>query len=201
MTQKQVFLHGLDFGAFAGNVLGAYPEDLVTTPYPVGPLLVHRYDIDRELPPFSCFVRFQDVDLYSIIFLAILLHVDLQLSFGGFAVGIAVCRFFCAASHSGGGNNRNLYAGGNGRSALLVTFGTSIASDARHSIFAGTLPCGLITGFPSCTHGMAITCFACFPVGNWFGHVPIVTFLTVMAVTTCCVVPAIQADTSTLAAR
>lgn len=65
MTQQQVFLHGLDFGAFAGNVLGAYPEDLVTTPYPVGPLLVHRYDIDRELPPFSCFVRFQDVDLYS----------------------------------------------------------------------------------------------------------------------------------------
>lgn len=50
------------------------------------------------------------------------------------------------------------YAGGNGRSALLVTFGTSIASDARHAIFAGTLPCGLITGFPSCTHGMAITC-------------------------------------------
>lgn len=50
------------------------------------------------------------------------------------------------------------YAGGNGRSALLVAFGTSITSDARHTIFAGTLPCGLITGFSSCTHGMAITC-------------------------------------------
>lgn len=50
------------------------------------------------------------------------------------------------------------YAGGNGRSALLVAFGTSVTSDARHTIFAGTLPCSLITGFSSCTHGMAITC-------------------------------------------
>lgn len=65
MSQQQVFLHRFDFGALAGNILGTYPEDLVTTPYPVCPLLVHRDDIDCELPPFSCLVCFQDVDLDS----------------------------------------------------------------------------------------------------------------------------------------
>lgn len=65
MAQQQIFLHGFDFWTLAGNVLGAYPEDLVTTPYSVCPLLVHRDDVDCEFPPFSSLVCFQDVDLDS----------------------------------------------------------------------------------------------------------------------------------------
>lgn len=50
------------------------------------------------------------------------------------------------------------YAGGNGRAALLVAFSTAVARDTSHAVFTGTLSCGLVTGFASSTHGMAITC-------------------------------------------
>lgn len=50
------------------------------------------------------------------------------------------------------------YAGGNGRAALLVPFSTAVARDTSDAIFTGTLSCGLVTGFASSTHGMAITC-------------------------------------------
>lgn len=50
------------------------------------------------------------------------------------------------------------YAGGNGRAALLVAFSAAVARDTSHAVFTGTLSCGLVTGFASGTHGMAITC-------------------------------------------
>lgn len=50
------------------------------------------------------------------------------------------------------------YAGCNGRAALLVAFSTAVARDTSHAVFTGTLSCGLVTGFASSTHGMAITC-------------------------------------------
>lgn len=50
------------------------------------------------------------------------------------------------------------YARGNGRAALLVAFCTAVARDTSHAVFTGTLSCGLVTGFASSTHGMAITC-------------------------------------------
>ncbi len=49
------------------------------------------------------------------------------------------------------------YAGGNGRSALLVAFSTTVACDTRHTVFTGALACGLVTGFARGTHRMAIT--------------------------------------------
>lgn len=50
------------------------------------------------------------------------------------------------------------YAGGNGRAALLVAFSAAVARDTSHAVFTGTLTRGLVTGFASSTHGMAITC-------------------------------------------
>lgn len=55
-----------------------------------------------------------------------------------------------------GKSNPPTYAGGNGRPALLVAFGASIAGDAGDTVFTGTLACGLVTGLAGGTHGMAI---------------------------------------------
>lgn len=65
VAQQQVLLHGLDFGALAGYVLGVDPQGLVSAPYPVAALFVDGDDVDRELPPVGIFFRFQDVDLDS----------------------------------------------------------------------------------------------------------------------------------------
>jgi hypothetical protein len=48
-------------------------------------------------------------------------------------------------------------ARGDGRAALLVAFGTAVAGDAGHAVLAGTLASGLVAGFASSTHGVAIT--------------------------------------------
>ena len=50
------------------------------------------------------------------------------------------------------------YAGGNGRAALLVAFSAAVARDTGHAVFTRTLARGVVTGFASGAHGMAITC-------------------------------------------
>lgn len=48
------------------------------------------------------------------------------------------------------------YAGGDGGAALLVAFGAAVAGDAGHAVLAGTLAGGLVAGFASSAHGVAI---------------------------------------------
>ena len=48
------------------------------------------------------------------------------------------------------------YAGGDGGAALLVALGTAVAGDAGHTILAGTLARGLVAGFASGAHRVAI---------------------------------------------
>lgn len=57
-AQEKVLPPGLDLGAFAGHVLGAYPQQLVAAADAVLALFVDRYDVDGELPPFACLVSF-----------------------------------------------------------------------------------------------------------------------------------------------
>lgn len=65
VAQQQILLHGLDFGALAGYVLGVDPQGLVSAPDPVAALFVDGDDVHRELPPVRVFFRLQDVDLDS----------------------------------------------------------------------------------------------------------------------------------------
>lgn len=55
-----------------------------------------------------------------------------------------------------GGEDTRTDAGSDGRAALLVAFGTAVAGDACHAVFAGTLASGLIAGLASSTHRVAI---------------------------------------------
>lgn len=48
------------------------------------------------------------------------------------------------------------YAGGDGGAALLVALGTAVAGDAGHTILAGALARGLVAGFASGAHRVAI---------------------------------------------
>lgn len=57
----------------------------------------------------------------------------------------------------GKGRLAHTYAGGDGRAALLVAFGAAVARNACHAVLAGTLAGGLVAGFASGSHGMAIT--------------------------------------------
>lgn len=164
IPQQQVLLPGLDLGAFTGHVFGPDPQKLVPAADAALALLVDGDDVDGEFPPLADFVRLQDVHLHSVIFLAVLFHVDFQLAFRCLAVRVTVGWLLCAAGRGRRRRNRNLYAGRNGRAALLVAFSTAVARDTSHAVFTGTLSCGLVTGFASCTHGMAIACFAGLPV-------------------------------------
>lgn len=64
-AQEQVLPPWLDFGTFAGHILGTNPQQLVSTANAVLPLFVHWNDVDSELPPLSCFVPFQNMHLDS----------------------------------------------------------------------------------------------------------------------------------------
>lgn len=201
VPQQKVFLAGLDLRTLAGHILCPDPEELVSSANSAFTLFVNRDDVDGELPPLSCFICFQDVDLNGIIFLAVLLHIDLQLAFGCLAVGFTVWWLFCAACSGGWRSDGNFYAGGNGWSALLVAVSTTVACDTRHTVFTGALACGLVTGFARGPHRMAITGFAGLSVGDGLGHVSIVALFAVVAVATSCIVAAVQTDSSTFPSR
>lgn len=57
---------------------------------------------------------------------------------------------------SGNRGPARTYAGGDGRAALLVAFGAAVAGDAGHTVLAGTLAGGLVAGFASSAHRVAI---------------------------------------------
>lgn len=61
-----------------------------------------------------------------------------------------------APIRTGGGAART-DAGSDGRTALLVAFGTAVAGDASHAVLAGALACGLVAGLAGSTHRVAIT--------------------------------------------
>lgn len=48
-------------------------------------------------------------------------------------------------------------AGGHGRAALLVPFGAAVACDARDTVLAGALACGLVACLACCAHRVAVT--------------------------------------------
>lgn len=48
-------------------------------------------------------------------------------------------------------------AGGHGRAALLVPFGAAVAGDARDTVLAGALACGLVACLACCAHRVAVT--------------------------------------------
>lgn len=64
-TQEQVLPSGLNLGTFAGHVLGAHPQQLVSTTDAVLTLFVDRNDVDRELPPLARLVTLKNVHLNS----------------------------------------------------------------------------------------------------------------------------------------
>lgn len=57
-SQEQVLPPWLDFGTFAGHILGTNPQQLVSTTDAVFTLFVHWNNVDCELPPLTSFVPF-----------------------------------------------------------------------------------------------------------------------------------------------
>lgn len=86
--------------------------------------------------------------------------LDTNLSEKSDLIPVCVCVRVCVLVQSDKYHRAvpHTYAGGNGWAALLVAFSAAVARDTGHAVFTGTLSCGLVTGFASGTHGMAITC-------------------------------------------
>lgn len=57
-AHEQVLPPGFNFVALAGHVFSADPQGLVSSANAVSPLLIDRYDVDSEFPPFARLVSF-----------------------------------------------------------------------------------------------------------------------------------------------
>lgn len=79
---------------------------------------------------------------------------------------------------------------------LLVSFGATVASGARHSVLAGALAAGLVTGLPTSSNWMAVAWFAGLFMRDRFGGVPVVSLAAVVTVPASGVVSALETDTT-----
>ncbi len=64
-AHQQVLPSRFNFGAFTGHVFSTDPQELVSSANAMSALLIDRYDVDREFPPFSRLISFQHVNLDS----------------------------------------------------------------------------------------------------------------------------------------
>lgn len=82
------------------------------------------------------------------------------------------------------------------RSALRVSFGTSIAGNAGNAIFARTLSTRLVARLPRGADWMTIARFASFAMSDGFGGVSEVALLAVVTVPAGCEVTTLEAYTT-----
>lgn len=87
------------------------------------------------------------------------------------------------------------------RSTLLVTSGASITSSASYAVFTRALAGALVTSFSGSADRMAVTRFAGLAMLDRSGRIPIVTFPTIVTVSSCRKMPALQTNASADASR
>ena len=98
------------------------------------------------------------------------------------------------ASPGGKAASGDLDAGSDRGSRLLVALCTSVALEPGHPVLTRALPVRLVADLPTRPHRVAVA----RPAGLLVGHrpvlVPVVALLAVVAVSPCCIMPALVAD-------
>ncbi len=57
-AHQQVLPSRFNFGALAGHIFSAHPQELVSPANAMSALLIDRYDVDSEFPPFARLISF-----------------------------------------------------------------------------------------------------------------------------------------------